>query len=275
MTTQTTEPSHQHMGLPLSNGKLAMWLFLATEIMFFSGLIGAYIVLRFGTPPHLWPDPHTMGVEEYLGALNTFFLICSSVSIVLAHSALLKRKIGTAVIYIFITLILGGVFLGVKAHEYTHKWEHGIFPGGVFESPDDALKRGMADYRKTLSLAEIATDADLKAAGELAEKFALHEIKGLQQQVDEYHHLGKEHPKLALPHVIPNGNLWASCYFTMTGFHALHVVGGMIMFTVMLIRAGLGVFTVESAAFVEYAGLYWHFVDIVWIFLFPLLYLVG
>src|SRR5262245_15026854 len=171
MTSHATEAPPQHMGLPLTNGKLAMWLFLATEIMFFSGLIGAYIVLRFGTPPGLWPKPHTMGVEEILGALNTFFLICSSVSIVLAHSALLKGKIGRAVLYVFITLALGAVFLGVKAYEYTHKWEHGIFPGGVFESPVDALKRGMADFRAKLSLAELATNADLKAANELADRF--------------------------------------------------------------------------------------------------------
>lgn len=275
MTTHTTEPSHQHMGLPLTNGKLAMWLFLATEIMFFSGLIGAYIVLRFGTPPGLWPEPHAMMVEEHWGALNTFFLICSSVSVVLAHAALLKRKVGLATLYIAVTLALGGVFLLVKAHEYTHKWEHGIFPGGVFESPVDALKRGMADYRSKLSLADQATDAALKDASDLAEKFALQEIKGLKNQLHAYEDLEKKHEKLHLPHVHPNGNLWASCYFTITGFHALHVLGGMIMFTIMLIRAGLGLFTVESVAFVEYAGLYWHFVDIVWIFLFPLLYLIG
>jgi cytochrome c oxidase subunit 3 len=273
MTTHTTEPHQQHMGLPLTNGKLAMWLFLATEIMFFSGLIGAYIVLRFGQP--IWPRPHDMHLEEYLGAINTFILICSSVSIVLAHWALQQHKVGQAVICVAITLALGGVFLLIKAHEYTHKWEQGVFPGGVYESPDDALKKGIADYKLKLSLADQATDADLKAANALAERFARQEVRGLKSQLHAYEELGKEHPKLHLPHVIPNGNLWASCYFTMTGFHALHVVGGMVMFTIMLIRAGLGLFTVESVAFVEYAGLYWHFVDIVWIFLFPLLYLVG
>jgi len=292
MTTHaaTIDAPPQHMGLPLSNGKLAMWLFLATEIMFFSGLIGAYIVLRFGSP--VWPRPHDMLVEEFLGAINTFFLICSSVSVVLAHAALLRRKIGLAVLYITITLALGGVFLLIKAHEYTHKWEHGIFPGGIFESPDLALKKAIADYRSSLSLADQKTDPDLAAATALAERFALQEFKSIQAQLEAYNKLGedlaKRHghdhdhaghghdaPGLHLPPVHPNGNLWASLYFTITGFHALHVVGGMVMFAIMLIRAGLGLFTIESVAFVEYAGLYWHFVDIVWIFLFPLIYLVG
>jgi cytochrome c oxidase subunit 3 len=292
MTTHTDTPP-QHMGLPLTNGKLAMWLFLATEIMFFSGLIGAYIVLRFGSP--VWPRPHDMLVEEFLGAINTFFLICSSVSVVLAHSALMKKKIGLAVLYITITLALGGVFLLVKSYEYTHKWEHGIFPGGIYESPNDALKRGIADYKSTLSLADQKTDAALAKANALAEQFAVQEFKGIQAQLDAYNALKKElegghgpdhaahdskghdakHPAIHLPDVRINGNLWASLYFTITGFHALHVVGGMVMFTIMLIRAALGLFTVESVAFVEYAGLYWHFVDIVWIFLFPLIYLVG
>src|SRR5947199_6213338 len=81
-----------HMGLPLSNGKLAIWLFLVTEIMFFTGLIGAYIVLRQSTPEvsgkSLWPTPHQVHLVEWLGAVNTFVLICSSLTVVLAHHAL-------------------------------------------------------------------------------------------------------------------------------------------------------------------------------------------
>ena len=76
-----------HMGLPLSNGKLAMWLFLVTEIMFFTGLIGTYIVLRNGTPTKAnpWPTPHDVHLVEWIGAANTFVLICSSLTVVLAH----------------------------------------------------------------------------------------------------------------------------------------------------------------------------------------------
>src|SRR5262245_46311090 len=105
-------------GLPLTNGKLAMWLFLATEIMFFSGLIGAYIVLRFGSPAGVWPRPHDVHLVEWMGAFNTFVLICSSVTVVLAHSATVKGQIGRAGMFILISLLLGGVFMVVKGFEY-------------------------------------------------------------------------------------------------------------------------------------------------------------
>src|SRR5919109_3728908 len=97
-----------HMGLPLPNGKLAMWLFLVTEIMFFTGLIGVYIVLRNGTPtgpngPEPWPKPHDVHLIEWVGAVNTFVLICSSLTVVLAHSALGKGNVRQAVGFISVT----------------------------------------------------------------------------------------------------------------------------------------------------------------------------
>src|SRR5258708_33566639 len=109
-----------HMGLPLSNGKLAMWLFLVTEIMFFSGLIGTYIVLRNGSRD--WATPSQVHLVEWLGALNTFVLICSSLTVVLAHSAITKNDVKTTLYYIGITLTLGFVFLGIKAVEYQAKF---------------------------------------------------------------------------------------------------------------------------------------------------------
>jgi hypothetical protein len=84
----------------------------------------------------------------------------------------------------------------------------------------------------------------------------------------------EDHKDLHLDYSIPFGNMWASCYFTMTGFHALHVLGGLVVFAIMLLMYVRGRFGPQHTAFVEYTGLYWHFVDIVWIFLFPLLYLV-
>src|SRR5437764_6689716 len=84
-----------HMGLPLPNGKLAMWLFLVTEIMFFTGLIGVYIILRNGQPTgrEPWPGPHDVHLVEWLGAVNTFVLICSSLTVGLAHHALAKKNV--------------------------------------------------------------------------------------------------------------------------------------------------------------------------------------
>src|SRR5438876_2444719 len=113
-----------HMGPPLSNGKLAMWIFLATEIMFFTGLIGTYIVLRNGMPsgpvggPNAWPTPDQVHLIEWVGAVNTFVLIVSSLTIVLAHYQLSHGQVQKAVRYIGITLALGLVFLVIKGFEY-------------------------------------------------------------------------------------------------------------------------------------------------------------
>src|SRR5205807_9875376 len=103
------EPKH-HMGLPLSHGKVAMWLFLVTEIMFFTGLIGTYIVLRNGTPassPFEWPTPHQVHLVEWIGAVNTFVLICSSLTVVLAHYAATKGDFKRATQYVAATFALG------------------------------------------------------------------------------------------------------------------------------------------------------------------------
>src|SRR6478735_4193225 len=112
--------------IPIPNGKLC--LFLSTEIMFFAGLIGAYIVLRFGSPHGSWPLPHDVHLVEWIGAMNTFVLICSSVTIVLAYEAAKSNAVAMARGWLFLTLILGSMFLGVKMVEYTSKFSHGIYP---------------------------------------------------------------------------------------------------------------------------------------------------
>src|SRR5262249_26042970 len=114
--------------LPIGRGKLCLWLFLSTEIMFFAGLIGTYIVLRFGAPPGTWPAPHDVHLQEYVGAFNTFVLICSSVTIVLALEAAKGNQTGLAKFWMVLTFLLGSLFLGVKAYEYNEKFKHGIYP---------------------------------------------------------------------------------------------------------------------------------------------------
>ncbi len=117
--------------LPISNGKLAVWLFLSTEIMFFAALIGSYIVLRFGAPSGTWPSPGSVHLEEWLGALNTTVLICSSITVVMALEAARVDKKSAAKSWLFISLLLGTSFLGVKAYEYWGKFQHGIVPSPV------------------------------------------------------------------------------------------------------------------------------------------------
>src|SRR6266481_6627076 len=126
MAHAVAEERPAHMGLPLTNGKLAIWFFLVTEVMFFTGLIGTYLVLRNGTPTKAepWPKPHDVHLVEWLGALNTFVLICSSVTVVLAHWALGRKNVKLSLQLIGVTLALGLVFLGVKAVEYKAKIDH-------------------------------------------------------------------------------------------------------------------------------------------------------
>ena len=114
--------------LPIPRGKLCVWLFLSTEIMFFAGLIGSYIVLRFGVPEGSWPTPSQVHLVEWIGALNTFVLICSSVTIVLALEAAKQNRATQAKGWFVLTFLLGSVFLGIKAYEYSEKFAHGIHP---------------------------------------------------------------------------------------------------------------------------------------------------
>jgi cytochrome c oxidase subunit 3 len=286
-----------HMGMPVSNGKLCMWLFLVTEIMFFTGLIGTYLILRNGQPgttatPDPWPTPHDVHLVEWIGALNTFVLIVSSLTVVLAHSALAKGNVKQAVQYIGVTFALGLVFIGIKAVEYNAKFEHSILPGRIpekLDGPEGArfVRRVQAELKH---IAEGHGHATPKAK-EMSEQLLKDLPKLSPQQINE-RIVGTEHvkegkksptpvkgileedPDVHLPHVIPFGNMWASCYFVMTGFHAIHVIGGLVVFVIILLMAMRGHLGVQHESMIELTGLYWHFVDIVWIFLFPLLYLV-
>jgi cytochrome c oxidase subunit 3 len=317
--------------LPIPLGKTCVWLFLSTEIMFFAGLIGTYIVLRFGAIA--WPAPHDVHLSEPIGAFNTFVLICSSVTVVLALEAAKANQTGKAKGYILLTLLLGCVFLGVKMYEYQQKFAHGIYPqhphGLVYDKADvyyaSAVRQRLTQIRseyasmqppqqlpppveelsKKLDAAEIElrnnpdserglvmlmevafainpphNEAAVAQAVHVgaAPEGALIRYAALQQTSEgqAHHEHAGEHARglndqygLRLPIMIPGGPLWASTYFLLTGFHALHVLVGLIVFALMLFM------TLDryKANLVENIGLYWHFVDLVWIFLFPLLYL--
>ncbi|MEX2122164.1 MAG: heme-copper oxidase subunit III [Pirellulales bacterium] len=278
--------------LPIPNGKLFMWLFLSTEIMFFAALIGVYIVLRFGAPT--WPQPAEVHLSEPTGAFNTFVLICSSVSVVLALESAKSNRASAAKLWIGVTLALGSVFLGVKAFEYRAKFSHGIYPAYprslVHERPDVYYGSAVRGRVSALLAPLNAKPVDQRTAEDLKRKELLESLQADSSATDEaalarlaarimplpsgasHAHatgLNDEHLWLRLPIVIPGGNLWASTYFTLTGFHALHVFVGLIVFALMLLMQ----LDVTKAGLIENVGLYWHFVDLVWIFLFPLLYL--
>lgn len=300
---QAANENQVHMGMPLPNGKLAMWLFLVTEIMFFTALIGTYLLIRMGMPTSAqpWPGPKDVHLVEAIGAFNTFVLICSSLTVVLAHWSLHTGNVRKATMYMGVTLALGCVFLVVKAFEYKSKIEHQILPGRVFEKLDGPtgyrylrtvkkqLEHIVAGHGHASPEAQKACEKLLQDMDKLnlsAKEVNLRIAGGKVKSVDEPFPGAAEKAKgtgilevfekedLHLAHSIPFGNMWASCYFAMTGFHALHVLGGLVVFGIILIMAWMGKFGVQHMNLVEYTGLYWHFVDIVWIFLFPLLYLV-
>lgn len=309
--------SHAHaaspplkMGLPIPNSKLGMWLFLGTEIMFFTALIGTYIVLRLGSDG--WPsDPAVTHIRIWAGGTNTFVLLASSYLVVVAHESVAKRNFPKAKKYLLGTFALACVFLGIKAYEYYGKWEHDILPGHIAEDDSQALTKLSIDFEKTLTkdfarfvpAAEATRLADQRVkidaatkdapAAEQKEVATLKAVDkeyqairadiiartatfdGVQKKIEEL----KENPEytsimapVELRFPIKYGNIFASTYFLMTGFHAIHVIVGLILFAIPLWIAKN--FDEHWADYVENSGLYWHFVDLVWIFLFPLLYII-
>ena len=324
--------------LPIPNGKTCLWLFLSTEIMFFAGLIGTYIVLRFGAIA--WPQPHDVHLSEPIGAFNTFVLICSSVTIVLALEAAKLNQASKAKGWIVLTLLLGSVFLGVKMYEYSQKFKHGIYPqkphGMVYDKADvyysAAVRKRLGDLKTEIttanpkiseedqakiavidSVSKLVDDADAvlrtqpdspearikimelayaiypphdhvtveqaAQAGAIPRAESAMRLVAFQEGGAEKAGTAKdgvpkegfneEYSWLRLPIMIPGGPMWASTYFLLTGFHALHVLVGLIVFFLLMFVT----LDRRKAGLVENIGLYWHFVDLVWIFLFPLLYL--
>lgn len=177
--------------------KLGMWVFLASEVMFFTGLIGSYIILRWGASSS-WPGPgEVLNVPVTAG--NTFLLICSSVAMVKAFAAIEEGNQKGLKLWLLATIVMGAAFVGVQAYEYTELVHHGFTP----------------------------------ASG-----------------------------------------LYGSTFYAMTGFHGFHVTMGVLCMTWVLGKAMRGHYTREHHQGVEVIGLYWHFVDLVWIILFTIVYLI-
>jgi cytochrome c oxidase subunit III len=207
------------------SSSLGMWLFLAQEVMFFGGMFVAYAMYRFKYPEAFAVASGHLNIGW--GAFNTAVLICSSLTMALAvRSAQLgdKKKI---IQFLIATMLLAGVFLGVKGIEYTDKYHHHLVPGPSFEYTPDFDKYTVPVTAET-----------------------------------------------AHPNFTGHVQLFYSFYFVMTGMHALHMVIGLGLMIWLIVKAKRNQFSTEYYAPVEMTGLYWHFVDIVWIYLFPLLYLV-
>jgi cytochrome c oxidase subunit III len=221
------QAAHEHIGLKhqfenldqqQDADTLGIWLFLVTEIMFFGGVFAAYAIFRWLYFAAFEGGSHILDIR--LGAANTVVLLGSSLTMALSVRSAQTGNRRALVIFLILTMILGGAFLGVKGVEYHQKFVEHIVPS-----------------------------LDWAPEGEVLAKLA--------------------------PGGLDHAQLYFFFYFAMTGLHAIHMVIGMGLLLWLVLRGRKGDFTPSYFAPVEVVGLYWHFVDIVWIFLFPLLYLIG
>lgn len=306
-----THQAPMKMGLAIPNSKLCMWLFLGTEIMFFTAFIGSYLVLRLGSPG--WPsDVHDTHINVRLGGVNTFVLILSSYLVVVAHESMIKTDFKKAWQSMLAVLVLGFVFLGIKGVEYYGKFSHDILPGHIAENDTQAVAKlirestqardamaadlipgtetiaqKVSQIRNKGTSASAAETAFVKFDDELQlfrtaarreELKLFSEGHTLSEPVTQYLSRWREDTSVSAyffvhdPHPIIFGNVFASIYFIMTGFHAIHVIVGMILWVFPILRGPK--LDASYTDWVENSGLYWHFVDLVWIFLFPLIYIV-
>lgn len=206
LASHFSEPEQQ-----IEASKFGMWIFLATEILFFGGLFTAYAVFQY-MHPEVFQEAHRF-LNRQLGMLNTIVLLTSSLTVVLSIHAAQHNKQKWIIFNLVSTLLLACTFLVVKYFEYSHKIHLGLLPGQLF------------------------TNA-----------------------------------------TVPNpdqAHVFFSIYFMMTGLHGIHVLIGVCIFIWLLVRALCGHFHSGYYVPLEVAGLYWHLVDVIWIFLFPLLYLIA
>lgn len=314
------------MGLPIPNSKLGTWLFLGTEIMFFTAFIGTYIVYRISAGD-AWPSTETTHIVIWAGGINTFVLIMSSYFVVVAHESMGLRNFAKARAYILATFAFAAIFLGIKAYEYNGKFQHDILPGRIAETDRQAMEKAVGELERVTraeltALAPAGTFAagkepafsqlanpleqshpwakelvaavislrdhvsagvalevpieglqQIEAAGQAVKPLSLHDFEHRLAELKQNEHYGAWIAAgVHDPHPILFGNLFASTYFVMTGFHALHVLVGMILWAIPLAKGAA--LDASWSEYVENSGLYWHFVDLVWIFLFPLIYIV-
>jgi cytochrome c oxidase subunit 3 len=190
-------------------GKIGMWLFLVTEVLLFGGLFVGFAIMQSLHREAFVAAHHQL--DRVLGFINTVVLLTSSYTMVMAvHSARTDRR-KRVVVYLLLTLICAGVFLGIKYVEYSHKFHEGLLPGRYYSHKGDT---------------------------------------------------------------VPGQFMFFSFYFMMTGLHGVHILGGMVVIAWVLRRAARGDFSHAYYTPVDLVGLYWHLVDLIWIYLFPLLYLI-
>jgi cytochrome c oxidase subunit 3 len=209
---------------------IGMWLFLATEVLFFGGLITAYVVYRATSPREISMASAHMAV--WLGFFNTIILLGSSLTMAMAVRASQLHQIRELVLYLVATMVLGAGFLGVKAIEYHEEYVEHLIPGWNFRVHEGGEGHGEGH----------ANDREI--------------IEKEQLNPGRY-------------------EMFFVLYFFMTGLHAIHLIVGIGLVGIMAYLSHHRWFSGGGATQIEVTGLYWHFIDIVWVFLYPMLYLIN
>jgi cytochrome c oxidase subunit 3 len=259
------------------SGKLGMWLFLVTEILLFGGLFCAYAIYR-ANHPEIFHYGHEY-LDKTLGGINTLVLISSSLTMAWAVRAAQIGAQRLLVILLALTLLGGAGFMGIKYTEYKHKWEHGLLWGEHFdpehteEAEGGAAGQVVEDSEAALEESESEPMEAAAAEGLDAERSTIPNAPtGPRGLADAARHSAQAHDEhIEAPE---KARLFFSWYFGMTGLHALHVLVGMGLIGWILVRSIRRDFGPAYFTPVDFVGLYWHLVDLIWIFLFPLLYLV-
>ena len=243
----------------LYNAKVGIWLFLASEVMLFGALFSSYILLRVGAAPGAWP--HGL-LNVPIGTLNTLVLITSSITVVLAWASLKMNNFPKFKLYQALTILFALTFVVIKSFEYHDKFTH--------YTADMKDGRKLDGHLVTKSDKEVTLEGVWVPAGKqpwdlsAAEKHKHEKVTVQMADVKKLANYG------------PWYNTYFAIYFTLTALHALHVIGGALVIA-YLWGPGAKMWKTDPERFtnrIEVSGLFWHFVDLVWIFLFPVLYLL-
>ena len=249
---------HAREDTGLYNAKVGIWLFLASEVMLFGALFSSYILLRVGAAPGTWPHGW---LNIPVGTCNTLVLITSSVTVVMAWAALKMNQFSRFKLFQGLTILLALTFVGIKSYEYHDKFTH---------------------YEVVLNDGRIADGHMLSKS---KDEVVLHHARVVADREELMHPASHEQAteiKIPVGNIVkmerygPWHNTYLAIYFTLTALHALHVIGGALVIG-FLWGPGSRMWQTDPERFtnrVEVSGLFWHFVDLVWIFLFPVLYLL-
>lgn len=271
-------PAIHHMDSPTAyqSAKLGMWLFLATEILLFGGLFAAFAIYRW-----MYLDVFIEGCKNlniWAGAINTAVLLTSSLTAALAVDAAQRGNNKAVRTNLIITIVLGVVFLFIKYFEYSAKVSHGIFPGdftqvlffgAAFIAFGFLLAFAFAayHYQEWKRYWTFIAAALILVVGYFVLNYAIFAGPGTAA---EHAHYAWGSPEFSHKY-----KMYYGLYYCMTGLHALHVIMGMAILFWVYLLARRDRFSERYNTPVEIGALYWHLVDLIWIYLFPLLYLVG